>query len=128
MVLFITAIHNRPLFNFFHGVAGPILIVFVALIFSGTGRCASTSIKMHNAKRVPRHAIAWNEPGAQGEHKISRGFAPTVTYSAHWLLRDARFDRAIARHLDDERRHMRYHIKALSTHLPYKSGQAAATT
>lgn len=71
------------------------------------------------------HGLARFEPGAQGEHKISRGFAPTPTYSAHWL-RESRFDRAIARHLDEERRHMRYHIKELSTHLPYKSGDQAA--
>jgi len=33
VTLFITAIHSRPLFNFFHGVAGPVLIVLIALTF-----------------------------------------------------------------------------------------------
>ncbi|NIM33399.1 MAG: GNAT family N-acetyltransferase, partial [Pseudomonas stutzeri] len=31
------------------------------------------------------HGIARFEPGAQGEHKIARGFRPTPTWSAHWL-------------------------------------------
>lgn len=34
------------------------------------------------------------EPGAGGEHKIARGFEPSLTYSAHYL-RDPRFDRAV---------------------------------
>ena len=86
---------------------------FEACYYSGVDYCIS-------------HGLARFEPGAQGEHKISRGFAPTATYSAHWL-RDPRFDKAIARHLDEERRHMRYHMMELSTHLPYKSADDAAT-
>ncbi|HYQ72403.1 MAG TPA: peptidogalycan biosysnthesis protein, partial [Gammaproteobacteria bacterium] len=41
------------------------------------------------------------EPGAQGEHKVSRGFLPTFTWSAHWI-EDARFRAAISRYLDEE--------------------------
>jgi predicted N-acyltransferase len=41
------------------------------------------------------------EPGAQGEHKISRGFLPTFTWSAHWI-EDERFRGAIRRYLDEE--------------------------
>lgn len=48
-----------------------------------------------------RHGLALFEPGAQGEHKISRGFLPTYTWSAHWI-RDERFRAAIARYLDQE--------------------------
>jgi predicted N-acyltransferase len=43
--------------------------------------------------------LARFEPGAQGEHKIPRGFLPTPTLSAHWLA-DPRFRDAIDRHLD----------------------------
>ncbi|MGM0676127.1 MAG: GNAT family N-acetyltransferase, partial [Pseudomonadota bacterium] len=32
-----------------------------------------------------RHGLDQFEPGAQGEHKISRGFLPTRTWSAHWV-------------------------------------------
>lgn len=42
------------------------------------------------------------EPGAQGEHKISRGFLPALTYSAHWV-RHRGFRQAISDYLDLER-------------------------
>lgn len=42
------------------------------------------------------------EPGAGGEHKLPRGFEPTLTYSAH-ALHDPRLDAAVRRHLDGER-------------------------
>ncbi|MDX1698938.1 MAG: peptidogalycan biosysnthesis protein, partial [Thiohalobacterales bacterium] len=48
-----------------------------------------------------RHGLALFEPGAQGEHKISRGFLPTYTWSAHWI-RDSRFRAAIGRYLHQE--------------------------
>ena len=60
------------------------------------------------------------EPGAQGEHKISRGFLPTPTYSNHWLA-DPIFQRAVRISLDREREQMRYHMSELSRHGPYKS-------
>src|SRR5690606_24322571 len=49
--------------------------------------------------------IARYEAGAQGGHKIARGFAPTVTWSAHWL-RDPEFRRAVAAYLERERAHV----------------------
>lgn len=59
------------------------------------------------------------EPGAQGEHKISRGFLPTPTYSTHWLV-DNNFQRAISISLEREREQMRYHMRELGSHGPYK--------
>jgi predicted N-acyltransferase len=43
------------------------------------------------------------EPGAGGEHKLARGFEPTVTHSFHWL-NDARLGRAVDAFLERERR------------------------
>lgn len=60
------------------------------------------------------------EPGAQGEHKISRGFLPTPTWSAHWIG-EASFRRAIDRFLAQERAAMQDYIKALSEHSPYRT-------
>ena len=40
------------------------------------------------------HGLTLFEPGAQGEHKISRGFLPTLTWSAHWIG-DASFREAV---------------------------------
>lgn len=48
-----------------------------------------------------RHGLQLFEPGAQGEHKISRGFLPSYTWSAHWI-RDPRFRDAIQHYLIQE--------------------------
>lgn len=58
-------------------------------------------------------------PGAQGEHKISRGFLPTPTWSAHWIA-DAQFRTAIDQFLQHETVGMRNYIKALGEHSPFK--------
>ncbi len=59
------------------------------------------------------------EPGTQGEHKISRGFAPVTTWSAHWLAHPE-FANAIGRYLDEEGRHIERYIDAVDRHTPYK--------
>ncbi len=48
------------------------------------------------------HGLARVEAGAQGEHKLARGYMPTTTYSSHWV-RDGGFRKAIERYLIDER-------------------------
>jgi predicted N-acyltransferase len=60
------------------------------------------------------------EAGAQGEHKISRGFLPVPTWSAHWLSHPA-FGRAIEGFLDHEKDQMDYYMDELSTHSPFKN-------
>lgn len=65
-----------------------------------------------------RHGLSHFEPGAQGEHKISRGFEPTSTWSAHWIA-DARFRAAIGDFVGREDRAMRDYIEELKQHLPY---------
>lgn len=49
------------------------------------------------------------EPGAGGEHKVARGFEPTVTHSSHYLA-DRRLRDAIARHLVAERTAVDEHV------------------
>lgn len=62
------------------------------------------------------------EPGTQGEHKISRGFAPVSTGSAHWLAHPA-FADAIGRYVDEEGRHVDRYIDAVASHTPFKKGR-----
>lgn len=62
------------------------------------------------------------EAGAQGEHKLSRGFLATTTYSAHWL-RHPEFANAIADFLQREGHGMRDYIKTLDQHTPYRKAQ-----
>jgi predicted N-acyltransferase len=60
------------------------------------------------------------EPGAQGEHKVSRGFEPTTTYSQHWIQND-QFRPLIADFLNRERQGMLHYMEDLREHLPYKA-------
>jgi predicted N-acyltransferase len=66
-----------------------------------------------------REGLARFEPGTQGEHKISRGFVPTATWSNHWLS-DASFDRALGEMLAREQTHVDAYMHELSEHLPYR--------
>lgn len=59
------------------------------------------------------------EAGAQGEHKLSRGFLPTPIYSAHWL-RHAQFSRAVADFLACEHNGMEYYMNELNEHSPFR--------
>ena len=65
------------------------------------------------------HGLARVEAGAQGPHKIARGYVPTPTYSAHWI-RDPNFRSAVAGFLDRERPMMRAEMDALAGHAPYR--------
>jgi predicted N-acyltransferase len=71
------------------------------------------------------YAIAHNlsrfEPGAQGEHKISRGFVPTPVYSAHWIAHP-QFAVAISRYLQQEKQLMTEQIQSLAEQTPYREG------
>ena len=59
------------------------------------------------------------EPGAQGEHKITRGFQPTLTYSSHWIAHP-QFSEAIERFLTEETKHVHQRCEGLSNLLPFK--------
>ncbi|ONX70052.1 GNAT family N-acetyltransferase [Burkholderia cenocepacia] len=59
------------------------------------------------------------EGGAQGEHKLARGFLPTVTHSAHWLAHPA-FSDAVARFLERETAHIHAYVDELREHDPFR--------
>jgi len=59
------------------------------------------------------------EPGAQGEHKIARGFMPTATYSAHWI-RDRALRTAISDFLLREHAHINAYMEHMSAQGPYR--------
>jgi len=59
------------------------------------------------------------EAGAQGEHKLARGYAPTPTWSAHWIAH-AGLRRAVADFLDHERRAMADIIAELDQATPFR--------
>lgn len=59
------------------------------------------------------------EPGAQGEHKITRGFEPTITRSAHRLEHDG-FRTAVEKFLAEETKYMLERCAGLTNLLPFK--------
>lgn len=66
------------------------------------------------------HKIACFEGGAQGEHKMARGFLPTKTWSAHWLAHPA-FADAIDRYLQQETGDVEAYIDELDERSPFKA-------
>ena len=59
------------------------------------------------------------EAGAQGEHKLARGYLPTPTFSAHYIP-DPAFRRAVADYLEEERRMVASNIAVLEEESPYR--------
>ena len=65
------------------------------------------------------HGVPRVEAGAQGEHKIGRGYLPCPTYSAHWIAHEG-LRRAIADFLERERPAMEREMAALATLSPFR--------
>jgi predicted N-acyltransferase len=65
------------------------------------------------------HGLARVEAGAQGPHKIQRGYLPVETTSAHWIA-DPQFRKAVADFLRRERAAMSHEIAELSELSPYR--------
>jgi uncharacterized protein len=65
------------------------------------------------------NGLARIEAGAQGEHKLARGYVPVTTYSVHWLAEEG-LSRAVERFLIEERRAVTESIDFLASYAPYK--------
>jgi predicted N-acyltransferase len=68
----------------------------------------------NNLKRV--------EAGAQGAHKLARGYMPTHTYSSHWIANDS-FSEAVSSYLDQERQHVDQEIDFVEKKGPFKDSK-----
>jgi hypothetical protein len=68
------------------------------------------------------HRLARVEAGAQGGHKLARGYLPAATRSSHWIA-DPRFRDAVARFLKEERRQVERDIEWIDeSHTPFRQG------
>jgi predicted N-acyltransferase len=67
-----------------------------------------------------REGLERFEPGAQGEHKIARGFLPAIVRSRHWIA-DPRFAAALEGWCREERRGVRDHAAMLAARSPFKA-------
>ncbi|WP_294225360.1 GNAT family N-acetyltransferase [uncultured Shimia sp.] len=61
------------------------------------------------------------EAGAQGEHKLARGYLPVTTHSLHWI-QDPGFRDAIDRYLQEERMAVSQDVEVLTSYGPFKRG------
>lgn len=66
-----------------------------------------------------REGLRVFEPGAQGEHKIARGFLPTFVRSRHWVA-DKGFRQALGDWCAEEDRAIRRYARTLAAHSPFK--------
>lgn len=65
------------------------------------------------------HRLTRVEAGAQGEHKLARGYLPKTTHSLHWIA-DAGFSRAVQDFLDAEREAVDQDTEVLTSYGPFK--------
>ncbi len=63
--------------------------------------------------------IGWVEAGAQGQHKLARGYLPETTYSAHFIANPSLRD-AVANYLERERAYVDLESEALRAHSPFR--------
>jgi len=102
---------SAALYGRYWGCDEPIdFLHFEVAYYAGIERCIERGIPLFEA-------------GAQGEHKLLRGFLPSRTYSNHWI-RDPALARAIAGFLDREDREVRRQMEELASVGPYKHPDA----
>ena len=73
-----------------------------------------------------REGLQRFEPGAQGEHKVWRGFLPVPTWSGHWIS-DAVFRKSIERFLRREHEGMQDYLAEMRGHSPFKAPPSEST-
>ena len=78
--------------------------------------CYYQAIDAAIARGLPRV-----EAGAQGGHKLARGYEPVQTWSAHYIAHPG-FRRAVAEFLEAERAGIAAHQMELGQHLPFRKG------
>jgi len=81
--------------------------------------CYHQGIEFSIERRIARF-----EPGTQGEHKVSRGFEPAITWSAHYIA-DADFRAAIAEYLTREGAAIDAYAHEVQGHVPYRDRRAS---
>ena len=79
---------------------------FEACYYQGIEFCIERKLKKFDA-------------GAQGEHKIQRGFRPIPTWSNHWI-KDPQFDQAIKKYIHQETEQVQVNIQQAADYLPFK--------
>lgn len=69
-----------------------------------------------------QHGLARVEAGAQGDHKLARGYLPVTTHSLHWI-QDAGFRDAVSKYLVAERQAVDREVEVLTSWGPFKKSE-----
>ena len=70
-----------------------------------------------------REGLTCFEPGAGGEHKIARGFSPTIVRALHWIA-DPQMRAMIERHLVMQRKGVAEYLNEAALHLPFRNDES----
>ncbi len=98
---------DQALYGRYWGCAEEIeFLHFETAYYAGIERCIERGLSLFEA-------------GAQGEHKLLRGFTPAPTYSSHWIRHDGLRD-AVRRFVAEEREALPSYMKELEQFAPYK--------
>jgi hypothetical protein len=81
--------------------------------------CYHQAVEWAIANRLPRV-----EAGAQGEHKLARGYRPVITRSAHYIA-DPNFRAAVSDYLGRERAAVEAEHEILEDHVPFRAGESS---
>jgi hypothetical protein len=65
------------------------------------------------------HGLQKVEAGAQGDHKLARGYLPAPVYSLHWIANEG-FARAVGEYLTAERNAVEEDIEVLTAYGPFR--------
>jgi predicted N-acyltransferase len=121
MLLILAFNGNRP-------IAGALNFIGRTALFGRYWGCTEEHPSLH-FELCYHQAIDWAiahglqrvEAGAQGEHKLARGYLPVETHSLHWIA-DPGFRRAVADYLAQERRAVEGEIEVLTAYGPFRRG------
>ena len=112
-------------------VAGALNLIGSDTIFGRNWGCSETFKFLHfeacyyqAIEFAIEKKLKWVEAGAQGPHKIQRGYLPREVYSAHWIA-DPKFREAVEHFIDQERREVDYEINGLMEYSPYRKAETS---
>ncbi|MEO7031065.1 MAG: GNAT family N-acetyltransferase [Herbaspirillum sp.] len=141
--------HSSPYLNldFFQRIARDMPQQLLLIIAEQAGQPIAASLLVHDTKRLYgrywgaladvrclHFETAYYQPlefciarkircfegGAQGEHKLARGFLPQITWSAHWLAQPE-FADAVERFLQQEQGGIAAYVDELNEHTPFRA-------
>ena len=109
-------------------VAGALYLQTESALYGRYWGCAAEIPFLHfetayyaGVERCIDRGLALFEAGAQGEHKLLRGFVPSATYSNHWI-RHRGLSNAVRRSLRDEARSLPSYMRELGKYAPFRRG------